>query len=80
MADWDPSINEIFIRAIEAGSPTERAAVLDQSCAGDVELRRKVEALLSIHDGAGSFLEHPAPGLGSARSVTGGEGADPALR
>jgi eukaryotic-like serine/threonine-protein kinase len=75
MADWDPLANEIFLRAIEAGSASERAAVLDQSCGGDVELRRKVEALLMVHDGAGSFLEHRAPGLVSARSVTSGEGA-----
>ncbi len=75
MADWDPSVNEIFLRAIEAGSPSERAAVLDRSCGDNVELRRKVEALLMAHDGAGSFLEHPAPGLVSARSVTSGEGA-----
>ena len=75
MADWNPLVNEIFLRAIEAGSPSERGAVLDRSCGGDVELRRKVEALLMVHDGAGSFLEHPAPGLASARSVTGGEGA-----
>ena len=75
MADWDPSVNEIFVRAIEAGSPSERAAVLDRSCGDDVELRRKVEALLLVHDGAGSFLEHPSPGLASARAVTSDEGA-----
>ena len=75
MADWDPAVNEIFQRAIEAGSPSERAAVLDRSCGDDVELRRKVEALLIVHDGAGSFLEHPAPGIRSARSVTGGDDA-----
>ena len=75
MADWDPSVNEIFLRAIEAGSPSERAAVLDRSCGGDLDLRRKVEALLLVHDGAGSFLERPAPGVESARSATSGEGA-----
>jgi eukaryotic-like serine/threonine-protein kinase len=75
MADWDPSVNEIFVRAIEAGSLSERAAVLDRSCGDDVELRRKVEALLLAHDGAGSFLELPSPGLVSVRSVTSGEGA-----
>ena len=75
MADWDPAVNEIFTRAVEAGSPTERAAVLDQSCGDDAELRRKVEALLYRPRRCGSFLEHPAPGLGSARSVAGGKGA-----
>ena len=75
MAEWDPLVNEIFVRAIEAGSASERADVLDRMCGGDVELRRKVEALLLVHDGAGSFLEHPAPGLASPRSVASGEGA-----
>ena len=69
------SVNEIFLRAIEAGSPSERAAVLDRSCGDDAELRRKVEALLFVHDGAGSFLEHPSPGVMAARAVTGGEAA-----
>jgi serine/threonine protein kinase len=63
MADWNPLVNEIFVRAIEAGSPAERAAVLDQSCRDDADLRRKVEALLLAHEHAGSFLDQPAPGL-----------------
>ena len=42
MAGWDPLVNEIFLRAIEAGSPAERAAVLETSCRDDAELRRKV--------------------------------------
>jgi eukaryotic-like serine/threonine-protein kinase len=63
MADWDPLVNEVFLRAIEAGSPAERVAVLETSCRDDAELRRKVEALLRAHDGAGSFLDRPAPEL-----------------
>jgi serine/threonine protein kinase len=66
MADWDPLVNEIFLRAIEAGSPAERAVVLDRSCRDDADLRRKVEALLRAHDGAGSFLDRPAPELAAA--------------
>jgi hypothetical protein len=31
MADWDPFVNEIFLMAIEAGSPADRDAVLDRS-------------------------------------------------
>jgi serine/threonine protein kinase len=63
MADWNPLVNEIFVRAIEASSPAERAAVLDQACRDDNDLRRRVEALLVAHDQAGSFLDLPAPGL-----------------
>src|SRR4029077_789875 len=38
------------------------AAYLDGACAGDEELRRRVEALLAAHDEAGSFLQRPAAG------------------
>ncbi len=63
MAEWDPVVNEIFVKAIEAPTPADRATVLDRSCGDDRELRRKVEALLHAHEEAGSFLERPAPEL-----------------
>ena len=37
----------------------ERSAFLERACAGDDNLRRKVEALLRAHDRIGSFLEEP---------------------
>ena len=40
----------------------ERDAFLEQMCAGDEELRHKVESLLSAHDRVGSFLEEPPGG------------------
>ena len=43
---------------------TERAACLDQACAGDAALRQQVEALIHAHDKAEGFLEAP-PGAGS---------------
>ncbi len=39
----------------------ERRAFLDRACAGDDELRRKVEALLRAHDRLGNFMEPPPP-------------------
>ena len=39
--------------------PGQRRAFLDQACAGDEELRHEVEALLSAHEKAGSFVEKP---------------------
>jgi serine/threonine protein kinase/tetratricopeptide (TPR) repeat protein len=77
MADWDPLVNEIFVQAIEAGSPAGRVAVLDRSCRDDADLRRKVEALLMAHDRAGTFLDHPAPGF--AASPPGATGEAPTL-
>ena len=39
----------------------ERAAFLDQACAGDAEVRREVESLLNSHEEANEFIEPPAP-------------------
>src|SRR5947209_14370727 len=51
---------DIFIAALQKGEPAERRAYLDEACAGQPDLRRQVEHLLRLHDGAGSFLEKPA--------------------
>ena len=37
----------------------ERVAFLELACAGDENLRHKVEALLKAHDRLGKFLEEP---------------------
>jgi len=37
----------------------QRDIFLERSCAGDQELRRKVEALLKAHDRLGNFMEEP---------------------
>ncbi len=51
---------ELFEAALER-SPQERAAFLDQACAGDENLRKRLEALLARHEQAGSFLEATTP-------------------
>src|SRR5262249_2116025 len=50
---------EIFHQALARG-PEERAAYLEQACAGDPALRASVEALLRANVGATGFLEQPA--------------------
>ncbi len=52
-------IESIFHKALEA-EESRRAAVLEESCAGDEDLRREVESLLVHHTEAGSFIETPA--------------------
>jgi len=37
----------------------QRDAFLERSCAGDQELRQKVEALLKAHARLGDFMEEP---------------------
>ncbi|SPE58694.1 putative Mitogen-activated protein kinase kinase [Verrucomicrobia bacterium] len=57
---------EVFNAALELPA-SERAAYLDQVCAGDAALRQRVEELLKSGEEAGAFLESPAvvpPGPG----------------
>jgi len=56
------TIEEIFHSALEY-EPAEVSAFLDTACEGDEVLRRKVEALLTSHQRAGSFIETPAAGI-----------------
>src|SRR6266540_536794 len=49
--------------------PAERAAYLDQACAGDAALRKQVEALLQAHEQAEGFLEAPPARLDFKRTV-----------
>ena len=43
----------IFVAALEKGTSVERAAYLDAACAGDPELRRRVEILLRADERSG---------------------------
>jgi len=49
-------LDELFHSALER-TPVERAAFLDEACAGDQSLRKQVEASLAAHEEAGSFAE-----------------------
>jgi Leucine-rich repeat (LRR) protein len=51
----------IFFEALDRDTPAERSAYLDAACGGDGALRRRVEALLHSHEGAGNFLGQTAP-------------------
>jgi tetratricopeptide (TPR) repeat protein len=55
--------SQVFAEALKRSSPAERAAYLDEACAGDPQLRAGVEALLQAHATDPSFLEQPAAGL-----------------
>jgi eukaryotic-like serine/threonine-protein kinase len=55
---WD-RVGEVYHGAM-AIAPENRAAFLDQACAGDAELRREIESLLARAEDASSFLETPA--------------------
>ncbi|MCE9563629.1 MAG: protein kinase [Planctomycetes bacterium] len=54
------SERELFQAALAILDTVERTKFLNAQCAADSPLRERVELLLRAHDGAGSFLEHPA--------------------
>ena len=54
MNDHSP-LEAIFFAALEKGSPQERAAYLDEACASDPDLRRRVEKMLAAQAQARSF-------------------------
>jgi serine/threonine protein kinase len=56
----------VFTEALEIDDPVQRAAFLEQACAGDLALRQRVERLLHRHEHAGSFLAAPAETAGAA--------------
>ncbi len=50
----------IFTEALTRPTQAERAAYLDEACAGDGAMRRRIEDLLRSHEEGGSLLEVPA--------------------
>jgi tRNA A-37 threonylcarbamoyl transferase component Bud32 len=68
---------DIFIEALDRTDPAERAAYLDQACAGDETLRQRVEELLEAHAGVSELLKGPVPAAVSTAEAT-GDGPAPA--
>src|SRR5262245_4327626 len=60
MSQGETRIEAVFLRALEIQSPEERAAYLQQACAGDEVLRRRVERMLAAQPQLGSFLNQNA--------------------
>ena len=58
----DPGREQVVFTQALKFSVQERAAFLERVCAGDENLRHKVEALLRAHDRIGNFLEEPPTG------------------
>ena len=52
---------EIFTAALNKADPAERAALLDEQCAGNAPLRQRIESLLAEHQQLGSFMDVPSP-------------------
>ena len=57
MTSASPRLMTIFTEALDHPDAAAQAAYLDRACGEDAELRRRVEALLAAHRGAGRFLD-----------------------
>ena len=64
----------VFDLAVDIESPDEREGYLKEACGNDIELRKRVDALLEAYEQAGSFLECPPPGLEVTQSQPLAEG------
>src|SRR5947209_5209536 len=62
MTETPNHTESIFAAAVALADADERAAYLEQACAGDAALRGRVEALLRAHARAGHLLDRPVPG------------------
>ncbi len=75
MNDADRHLLTIFSTALGRDPAGDRAAYLDEACAGAPDLRDRVEALLRAHGQAGRFLE---PGRAAATEEHSGSPPAPA--
>jgi hypothetical protein len=57
----------VFAAAIALPDPAARAAFLDRACAGNVELRKRLDALLSAHFSAAPLFDRTDPDHPAAR-------------
>ena len=65
-------LDDLFHSALQR-EPAERTSFLYEACDGDESLREQVEALVTAHEKAGSFIERPAMEV-EARGIAGDRG------
>jgi len=63
----------LFLEAVENLSPDEWPRFLDAACGGDDALRQEVSRLLTAHQQASHFMEHPAAGPAATIALPAGE-------
>ena len=69
----------VFSEAISLPE-AERADYVERACAGDADLRHRVEILLKAFKKAGNFLNEPAPGVPKVAGTTAAMGEKPGDR
>src|SRR5215471_6945581 len=74
----DPVEREVAVFSAARRLPGgERAAYLDDACAGDAALRQRVEKLLRANEEASGFLQEPAAGAQRPADALGSPNAGP---
>ena len=56
MSDWSEQVEDLFCEALSRTDPAKRAAFLDQACAGNSNLRTRIEKALVLHAKAEKFF------------------------
>jgi hypothetical protein len=73
VADESNRVLDLFLAALEQPTPADRAAFLDDACATDSALRRRLDELLRAHDRPDPVLDRPAadhfPDVGETLSL-----------
>src|SRR5690349_11372271 len=66
----DPFEKEVAVFSAARRLPrVDRAAFLEEACAGDLALRQRIEVLLREGEAAEEFLQKPAPGAQRPEAV-----------
>src|SRR5262245_60719513 len=64
MTDHVNDVEAVFLAALDRPTPGDRAAFVEQACAGKPELRRRVRELLAAHEESQGPLDVPPADLG----------------
>ena len=65
MPTWDSRANDLFLKALELHSPSERQAYVDGACSGDAARRAEVET------GGRSVVKGPMTGTDPTAAAAG---------
>jgi hypothetical protein len=56
-------VKELFVALLDLRDRQARQAFLERECAGDADLRQRLEALLKAHENPATVLDRPLPAV-----------------
>src|SRR5262249_26735384 len=69
MTDHAKDVEALFLAALDQATPADRAAFVDEACAGQPELRQRVRELLEAHDESRGPLDAPPADIGGSAAL-----------